>query len=85
MPYYSLRENALKRTTILYDPFFHIVAVNEMGMSLHDITEVQLDTLLRQNGHVNFLYFIFHPQAPLRTSFGEEWATLPSSICINTA
>ncbi len=58
---------------ILYDPFFHVLAVNRVGTALHGVTGAQLDAMLQEQGHVNFLHFIFHPQSPLRVSFREIW------------
>ncbi len=59
--------------SILYDPFYHVLAVNHTGMAFCDVTEAKLDTLLQRNGYIDFLYFVFHPQSPLRVLFHETW------------
>jgi len=64
---------ALRLPAALYDPFYHIVAVNGPGRALHSAAEVQPAAAPPQPVNVNFLCLALVPHSPIRRDLQSIW------------
>lgn len=58
---------------ILYDPFFNIIAVNQIGLAFHGIASSQFQEIQQREERVNLLQIAFAVASPLRNFFGRTW------------
>lgn len=64
---------ALRSPAILYDPLYHVVAMNELGLALHNISGAQLLSQAQQQGCIHFLQHALAPDSAVRHNMREIW------------
>jgi transcriptional regulator with XRE-family HTH domain len=63
---------ALRLPAILYDPFYHVVAVNELGLALHNISGAQR-RIQPQQVSLQLLRFLLANDSPMRQNMRDIW------------